>query len=336
MYRNALDYWGLTPQLHVPNVYWEYTTKKLLTMERIWFYFKLVDLDIGKQKRAYETIKFLRSIGYDTSANVKKLHRSWFYTLARHGLATLDVHHGNFLFQYDNSYAMVDFGIFFYSGSPSKWGEIGRAFISRSLKSLVVRDRLGVIKSIAYLIGAGDEEHGTKLSGFTEDDTKRVIKVMKDVGEPITKLDEKDGGKGFLTEIGKMMTSGDMIKVVYDSLKILYPTLPKVTRMEDTQVSGMMYMGLNAMRAVMYFGTWFSTLDPSWDMYDEREWFYGYFWDVDGKVPMKRTGELARPILPYSDILIRERTDEEMKNDESIIVRARCDKRYKDLEVTST
>lgn len=329
MYRNALDYWGLTPHLRVPTVYWEYTTKRLICMERIWFYFKLVDLDIGKPKRTYETVKFLRSIGYDMSADIKKLHRAWFYTLSRHGLATMDVHHGNFLFQYDDSYAMVDFGIFFYSGSPSKAGEIARVAITRMLKGATTRDWGGLMRVGAYVAGGGDEKKGPRWTGMTNEDRKELFKTMQEVAEPMTKMSQREGRKGFLIELGKMFSGGDMTKMMYENLRNFGPMITRITKMGDmSQVSGMMYQSLNAMRVVMYFGTWFAALDPSWDMFEEREWFYGYLWDKDGQIPMKRTGELAKPHLPKSDFFDRERTIEEMKADDAIIARVRCEERY--------
>ena len=227
MYRNSLDYWELTQHLYVPTVYWEYTTKRVLCMERIWFYFKLVDLDIGQPKRAYETVKFLRSIGYDMSANIKRLHRAWFYTLSRHGLATMDVHHGNFLFQYDDSYAMVDFGMFFYSGSPSKAGEIARVTITRLLKSATTRDWTGLMKTGAYVAGGGDEKKGPKWTGMTNDDRKEMFKTIQEVAEPMTKMGQKKGGKGFLIELGKMFTGGDMSKMMYDNFRNFSPMISR-------------------------------------------------------------------------------------------------------------
>ncbi|MDY6965883.1 MAG: AarF/UbiB family protein [Halobacteriota archaeon] len=329
IYRNSLDYWGLTSQLHVPTVYWEYTTKRLLCMERIWFYFKLVDLDIGKMKRTYETVKFLRSIGYDMSANIKKLHRAWFYIMARHGLATMDVHHGNFLYQYDDSYAMVDFGIFFYSGSPSKAGEIARVAITRMLKGVTTRNWGGLMRVGAYVAGGGDEKKGPKWTGMSNDDRKGLLKTVTEAAEPMTKMSQGEGRKGLLIELGGMFRGGDMNKMMRENIRNFVPMMSRFTKMGDmSQVSGMIYQSMNAMRTVMYFGTWFAALDPSWDMFKEREWFYGYLWDKDGQIPMKRTGELARPILPKSDLFERERTIEEMKADDALIARARCEERY--------
>ena len=329
MYRNSLDYWGLTQHLRVPTVYWEYTTRRVLCMERIWFYFKLVDLDIGQPKRAYETVKFLRSIGYDMSSNIKNLHRAWFYALSRHGLATMDVHHGNFLFQYDDSYAMVDFGMFFYSGSPTKAGEIARVTITRLLKNATTRNWAGLMKTGAYVAGGGDEKKGPKWTGMDNSDRTELFKTIQEVAEPMTKMGQKKGGKGFLIELGKMMTGGNMTKTMHENFKNFSPMISKMTKMGDmSQVSGMMYQSMNAMRTVMYFGTWFSVLDPSWDMFEEREWFYGYLWGKDGQIPMKRTGELAKPYLPKSDFFERARTIEEMKADDAITVGVRCGERF--------
>ncbi|MDY6932002.1 MAG: AarF/UbiB family protein, partial [Halobacteriota archaeon] len=232
MYRNSLDYWGLSSQLYVPRVYWEYTTKEVLCMERIWFYFKLVDLDIGKPKRAYATVKFLRSIGYDMSANIKRLHRAWFYIMARHGLATMDVHHGNFLFQYDDSYAMVDFGMFFYSGSPSKAGEIARVTITRMLKSAVRRDWGGLISTGAYVMGRGDENLGPKFTGMNDDDRKELMSTIREVAEPITTSTKKEGSKGFLADLGGMFTGGDITKMISENFRNFRPTINKLSQME--------------------------------------------------------------------------------------------------------
>ncbi|MDY6958685.1 MAG: AarF/UbiB family protein [Halobacteriota archaeon] len=329
MYRNSLDYWGLSSQLYVPRVYWEYTTKEVLCMERIWFYFKLVDLDIGKPKRTYATVKFLRSIGYDMSANIKRLHRAWFYIMARHGLATMDVHHGNFLFQYDDSYAMVDFGMFFYSGSPSKAGEIARVTITRMLKSAVRRDWGGLISTGAYVMGRGDEKLGPQFTGMNDDDRKELMSTIREVAEPLTNSTKKEGSKGFLADLGGMFTGGDMTKMISENFRNFRPTINKLSQMEGvSDFSGMMYQSLNALRTVMYFGTWFGALDPSWDMFEERDWFYGYLWGKDGQVPMKRTGEYAKPMLPKSEFFRRERTIEEMKADDAIIAQAYCEERY--------
>lgn len=86
------------PWMRVPKVYWEHTTSKLLVMEYL-DGFKLT------QDEFFEKWNLNRTL------IAKRLSRSMFRQIFRHGVFHSDPHPGNILFLPDNKIGLVDFGI---------------------------------------------------------------------------------------------------------------------------------------------------------------------------------------------------------------------------------
>lgn len=87
-----------SPWMRIPRVYWEHTTSKLLVMEYL-DGFKLT------QDEFFDKWKL------DRPLIAKRLSRSMFRQIFRHGVFHSDPHPGNILFLPDNNIGFVDFGI---------------------------------------------------------------------------------------------------------------------------------------------------------------------------------------------------------------------------------
>jgi len=87
-----------SPWMHIPKVYWEHTTSRLLVMEY---------LDGFKVSQD----EFFEKWNLDRSLIAKRLSRSMFRQIFRHGVFHSDPHPGNILFLPDNGIGLIDFGI---------------------------------------------------------------------------------------------------------------------------------------------------------------------------------------------------------------------------------
>jgi predicted unusual protein kinase regulating ubiquinone biosynthesis (AarF/ABC1/UbiB family) len=86
------------PQVHVPRIYWEYTTARVLTMEFI-HGIKVTDLEaLGKLSCSAKEINEL-------------MHRAYFKQLLEDGFFHADPHPGNLLVMTDGRLAFFDFGM---------------------------------------------------------------------------------------------------------------------------------------------------------------------------------------------------------------------------------
>jgi predicted unusual protein kinase regulating ubiquinone biosynthesis (AarF/ABC1/UbiB family) len=86
------------PRLHVPKIYWEYTTSRVLTMEFITG-LKVVDLE------------GLRAAGFSAKEINELMHRAYFKQLLEDGFFHADPHPGNLLVMPDGRLAFFDFGM---------------------------------------------------------------------------------------------------------------------------------------------------------------------------------------------------------------------------------
>jgi len=86
------------PRLHVPKIYWEYTTPRVLTMEYITG-LKVTDLD------------GLRVAGFSAREINELMHRAYFKQLLEDGFFHADPHPGNLLVMPDGRLAFFDFGM---------------------------------------------------------------------------------------------------------------------------------------------------------------------------------------------------------------------------------
>jgi len=87
-----------SPWMHIPKVYWEHTTSRLLVMEYI---------DGFKVTQG----EFFEKWNLDRPLIARRLSRSMFRQIFRHGVFHSDPHPGNILFLQDNGLGLIDFGI---------------------------------------------------------------------------------------------------------------------------------------------------------------------------------------------------------------------------------
>ncbi|MDY6834992.1 MAG: AarF/UbiB family protein [Chloroflexota bacterium] len=301
MTHNSLEMYGVHTQCRIPGVYWEYTTEKVLVMERMFFYFKGVQLDVGNPHKLYKFWDFLRAFGYDLSLAARKRYRATWQPFLCHGVKNLDIHHGNYMFCYDDIMAQVDYGISYYAGG-SKWLE-------------------GMRPGLCRLWG-----------GLGEQDAALVLESAKNLGV-IMGLEEKKAQDRATEELGKMLNtlatiseqpgmSGDWMMDVLASVKG-----PQFLAREMTGIImalareariAVPYDLLNLIRMVPYTGTAMTIFAPEFDLLGESRALQGYWiGDYDGTQPFKGTNIYPEPKIPFDpDRYWNSRTDEEIKADE--------------------
>jgi predicted unusual protein kinase regulating ubiquinone biosynthesis (AarF/ABC1/UbiB family) len=301
MHANALKHYGLSGELHIPNVYWEYTTENLITMERMWTYFKLVDIDVGRPEEIDSCLEFIKGLGYNPSLMFKKCERARWHVLSRYGVANLDTHHGNLLYCYDDVLGLVDFGINFWGGASPEVEKM-RCGIIQAWKGVAsqdadeileaARDKLGVLKGL-------DDEQAIKV--FAEE-LQRVL-------EPLLKVTERSGAKGeFLADVGTFTRTPEFAKLFLDLIL-------GMARRASVKLS---YELLAFLRRLPYGATWIRIVDPAWNLFTEGDSIHAYwFGPDDGKVPYKGTNIYPEPYLPHEpEIFFKPRSEEQVRADD--------------------
>jgi ubiquinone biosynthesis protein len=87
-----------SPWMHIPKVYWDHTTPRLLVMEY------LNGFKVTQHEKFDEW-------GLNRNLLARRLSRSMFRQIFRHGVFHSDPHPGNILFMPDNGIGLIDFGI---------------------------------------------------------------------------------------------------------------------------------------------------------------------------------------------------------------------------------
>lgn len=283
MTRNALDRHGLSDQLHVPHVFWEYTTENLLTMERMWIYFKFVDLDISKPENVYSWLDFIGGMGYNSSLVLKRGYRAWWYPFSRYGVLNMDVHQGNFLYSYDDTLTLVDFGINFYGGATTETEKL-RPGVVQIWRGIMTSNYTDIVDACRGNLGL--------LKGLSEEDAFRAVaEEFEKFLNPIIHVTDKDGMTGdFIIDFTTYMTGGEF----WSGLVQLLVNLAKRAGVN------LSYDLLALIRMIPYWATWMEIIDPHWNMFEEGDSLNGYwFGPDDGKVPYKGTNEYPRPHLAF-------------------------------------
>ena len=301
MTHNSLVMYGLGQQCHVPSVYWEYTTEKVLTMQRMFFYFKGVQLDVGKPEKLYKFWDFLRVLGYDLSLAARKRYRATWQPFLVHGVKNLDIHHGNYMFCYDDVMAQVDYGIS-YCGNGSQWLD--------SLRPLVCR----------------------LWGGLVEQDASLVLETTKNFGL-LLGLDEKEAMDKAVEEMGKFLgsladiserpgMSGDWILDVVSSTKSPTFLAREMTGLIFALGRGARFVipfeMINLIRMVPYTATAMTVFAPEADLFAESRALQGYWLgDYDGTQAYKGTNVYPEPKIPFDpDRYWQVRTEEQIRSDE--------------------
>jgi ubiquinone biosynthesis protein len=172
-------------KVHIPKVYWEYTTKKVLTMEFI-DGIKLNDLDKLKQE------------GYDTKVLGEKVVNAIFHQILIDGLFHGDPHPGNIVALPGQVIAFMDFGMV---------GRITpemRAHIASFVIALMRKNTADVVKAITNM-------------GLVPDDVN-----VKQLHSDVDKLREKYLDVPF-SQMSVGMAVNELFSVAYRH-KILIPT----------------------------------------------------------------------------------------------------------------
>ena len=301
MVRNALDRHGLIEALHVPDVYWEYTTEDIITMERVWTYFKFVDMDIGNRGDMKVFLDAMSSIGYDLKLSTKKAYRAWWYPFSRYGLMNMDVHHGNFLIGYNNTLSLVDFGINHWSGA-NEGAEKMRAGLTQFWRGAMCGDYREVAEAARGNLGL--------LHGFDSEKAFDIVREeFQDLLEPIRRFKEREDMQGeYISHFHEEITSGGFWGSFLSSFL-------RLGRMGGVNLS---YDFLTILRMIPYWTTIMEIVDPSWDMFSEGDSLNSYlFADDDGTVPYKGTFEYPEPALKYEPGLwINARTEEQQMTED--------------------
>lgn len=114
------------PAIHVPKIYWDYTTEKVLTMEMI----------RGIKVNHYEE---LEEKGYDKKLIAKRITDAMLHQILEEGVFHGDPHPGNIYILPNNKVAFLDFGMVGYLNEDLKY------YFASLVISLIKGDTEGII-----------------------------------------------------------------------------------------------------------------------------------------------------------------------------------------------
>jgi predicted unusual protein kinase regulating ubiquinone biosynthesis (AarF/ABC1/UbiB family) len=171
----------LGKNIRVPKVHWEYTTSKVLTMERI-------------DGIRIDDAAALRKAGFDGVGLVKALLFSVFEGGLRHGLFHGDLHAGNLYVDADGRIVFLDFGIMGHIDPRTRW------LLRELVYALLVKKDHAAAGRIVVLMGAV----GT---------TKPEAQAAKDLEAFATPLTMKSLGDMSYADIGRQLSA---LADVYD------------------------------------------------------------------------------------------------------------------------
>ena len=122
-------------RVRVPDVHWELTTPRVLTMERIHGY-KIDDL------------AQLEATGWDLAGALKRGVRAWLEAALEHGFFHGDVHAGNLMLDTDGNIVFLDFGI------CGRFDPQTRDIVRRGLPALLVSGDFEAVAQAIFDMGA--------------------------------------------------------------------------------------------------------------------------------------------------------------------------------------
>lgn len=205
--------------IKVPQVHWEFTSERVMTMERV-------------QGVRIDDVKAIRAKGFDGTELVKALLFSTFEGGLRHGLFHGDLHAGNLLVDDKGRIVFLDFGIMGRIDPRTRW------LLRELIYSLLVKKDHAAAGKIVVLLGAV----GT---------VKPEAQAAKDLEAFAQPLTLKTLGDMSYAEIGKQMSTladaydvklprelvliGKQFLYVERYMKLL---APKWQMMSDPQFSG--------------------------------------------------------------------------------------------------
>ena len=98
MLRGSAKQFKNDPKIHIPSIYWDYTTRTVLTMEFV----------EGLKLNQFET---LESKGYDRKAIAEQLVQALFQQMLIEGFFHADPHPGNIFLLPGGVISLIDFGM---------------------------------------------------------------------------------------------------------------------------------------------------------------------------------------------------------------------------------
>ncbi|MGY4712339.1 ABC1 kinase family protein [Mycolicibacterium sp. CBM1] len=205
--------------IRVPRVHWEFTSERVLTMERV-------------QGVRIDDVKQIRSKGFDGTELVKALLFSTFEGGLRHGLFHGDLHAGNLLVDDDGRIVFLDFGIMGRIDPRTRW------LLRELIYALLVKKDHASAGKIVVLLGAvgtvkPEAQAAKDLQAFAEPLTLKTLGDMSyaDIGKQLSTLAEAYDVK--LPR--ELVLIGKQFLYVERYMKLL---APRWQMMSDSQFSG--------------------------------------------------------------------------------------------------
>jgi len=205
--------------IRVPQVHWEFTSERVLTMERV-------------HGVRIDDVKEIRKKGFDGTELVKALLFSTFEGGLRHGLFHGDLHAGNLLVDDDGRIVFLDFGIMGRIDPRTRW------LLRELIYALLVKKDHATAGKIVVLLGAvgtvkPEAEAAKDLKAFAEPLTLTTLGDMSyaDIGKQLSTLAEAYDVK--LPR--ELVLIGKQFLYVERYMKLL---APKWQMMSDPQFSG--------------------------------------------------------------------------------------------------
>ena len=205
--------------IRVPQVHWEFTSERVLTMERV-------------HGVRIDDVKEIRKKGFDGTELVKALLFSTFEGGLRHGLFHGDLHAGNLLVDDDGRIVFLDFGIMGRIDPRTRW------LLRELIYALLVKKDHATAGKIVVLLGAvgtvkPEAQAAKDLKAFAEPLTLTTLGDMSyaEIGKQLSTLAEAYDVK--LPR--ELVLIGKQFLYVERYMKLL---APKWQMMSDPQFSG--------------------------------------------------------------------------------------------------
>ncbi len=205
--------------IRVPQVHWEFTSERVLTMERV-------------HGVRIDDVREIRKKGFDGTELVKALLFSTFEGGLRHGLFHGDLHAGNLLVDDEGRIVFLDFGIMGRIDPRTRW------LLRELIYALLVKKDHAAAGKIVVLLGAvgttkPEAEAAKDLKAFAEPLTLKTLGDMSyaDIGKQLSTLAEAYDVK--LPR--ELVLIGKQFLYVERYMKLL---APKWQMMNDPQFSG--------------------------------------------------------------------------------------------------
>ena len=141
--------------LYIPEIYWDFTTINILTLERI------VGIPLTN-------IHDLQESAFDLSKIAKVIFTSFLYHATHDGLFHGDLHQGNIIIRYDGTPCLIDFGI------VGRLDKLSSNYLAQILYGFVKRDYYKIAQ-LHFQAGYVPQHHNIH----------RFALALRSIGEPI-------------------------------------------------------------------------------------------------------------------------------------------------------